>query len=169
MLVVANLVLGADGSSLLGADSQGLSSPEDRAHFLAHRRKRDCIIIGGKTAANFGYQKSPCPVIVLSHQAPALIKENPKAHWWQESLADAIERAGREFGPSIGIEGGPKLLQAFLEGGLVDLLELSVTPKTGGANLVDISKLLDHFQVIEKTQVGETIFYAATQPIRRRR
>lgn len=169
MPVVANLVLGADGSSRWGVDSQGISTPEDRAHFLAERRKRDCIIIGGKTAANFGYRKSPCPVIVLSRDNPALPKENPRAHWWQESPADAIARAGKEFGPNIGIEGGPTLLLAFLEDGLIDLLQLSVTPIIGGENLVDSSELLSYFQEIKKTQIGETIFYAATQPIKRSR
>ncbi len=167
MGVTANLLLGADGSTRLGADSRGLSTPEDRAFFLAERRKRDCIIIGGKTAANFGYQSSPCPVIVLSRTNPSVARQNQKVHWWTDPPAQAVQKAKLEFGANIGLEAGPRLLFEFLNNGLVDRLELSVTSVTGGEDKINLTQLLGYFTEIKKERIAETFFYTAKQPIRK--
>ncbi len=167
MPVTANLVLGKDGSSRLGADSRALSTPEDRAHFLAQRRTRDCIIIGRRTAANYGYENSPCPIIVLSQTTLTQTNQNPKVHWWREMPTAAIARASREFGPNIGIESGPTLLSVFLEYGLVDRLELSITSRSGGENFVDSAKLLGYFMEVTSQVVAETTFYSASQPVKK--
>jgi riboflavin biosynthesis pyrimidine reductase len=167
MPVIANLVLGSDGSSRVGADSRALSTLADRARFLAQRHSRDCIIIGGQTARQFGYSRSPCPVIVLSRTQTDLLPENPQAFSWHIPPQEAIAKASRNFGPTIGMEGGPTLLFTFLKLGLIDLLELSVTPITGGEDRVDFQNLLSFFKEIKEERVDETIFFTCSEPTKK--
>lgn len=163
MSVIANLVVGADGSTRLGGDSRGLSTPADRAFFLKARRYRDCIIIGGRTAERRDYDTSPCPVIVLSRTSPSLLERNPQALWWNSSPLDAIEKARKVFGTHIGIEAGPKLLISFLQLHLVDILDLSVTPVRGGDSNIDTKFLFSFFDKVERSEIDDTIFYHCTK------
>jgi riboflavin biosynthesis pyrimidine reductase len=93
MPVIASLVLGADGSSTLLGTSDTVTTPIDRQRFLARRRGCDAILIGGNTARNERYEKTPVPLIVLSHTRPEVLEENPRAHWWTLSPVEAVARA----------------------------------------------------------------------------
>ena len=165
MSVTATLVLGADGSSSLLGSSEGISSPEDRRQFLARRLQGDVIIIGGKTALHERYQQTPAPLVVLSHTYPEIVGQNPLAHWWNLSPAEAIKRASEEFGPSVFIEGGATMIQGLLSIGAITEFDLSITPVTGGENRVSPSELLSHFKTVIKSEVNGTIFYRCTDPI----
>jgi hypothetical protein len=46
---------------------------------------------------------------------------------------------------------------------LIDRLELSVSPVTGGDDRVDYKKLLAYFTSVESEIDGETTFYTATR------
>ncbi len=169
MPVIASLVLGADGSSTLRGNSAAISTPIDRERFLARRRLCDVILVGGKTARADGYRTTPVPLIVISHSRPELLDVNPKAHWWMMPATEAIERAKKEFGPTISVEGGISMISELLEAGAISQLELSISPQTGGENRINREKLLKYFEKIEEELVIETIFYTCTEPVTKQR
>lgn len=164
MATVATLVLGMDGSTSLGGDSEGITSPADRERFLTRRRASDCLIIGGNTARSERYQKTPVPLVILSHSLPDIISKNPLAHWWNLPPGDAVVRARTQFGVEILVEGGISIISELLDLGAIDQLELSVTPASGGENRIAINELLGHFTDINKTQIDDTTFYSCRLP-----
>lgn len=165
MSVIASLVLGADGSSTFREDSEAITTPIDRQRFLARRRLSDAIVIGGNTARNERYQRTPVPVVVVSHSRPSLLDQNPQAHWWPLTPLDALSRAQIEFGSRISIEGGVAFVLVLLNAGAITQLELSITPHLGGENKVDYLHLLSYFEKVEMTRVDETLFYSCTVPL----
>lgn len=165
MSVHATLVMGTDGSTSFLGSSDGVTTPADRTQFLATRRQSDVIIIGGITARHERYRRTPVPLVVLSHSCPDVIGENPKAHWWNLSPAEAIRKAEKEFGPFIFIEAGVSMIHQLLTLGLISQFDLSVTPMSGGENRVDLTELLSYFNVVERYEKDETVFYSCTQPI----
>lgn len=165
MAVIASLVLGADGSSTLLGNSDAVTTPLDRQRFLARRRQCDAILIGGNTARHERYQKTPVPLVVLSHTRPALLDQNQRAHWWSLSPIEAVARARWDFGNTLSIEGGIAFISELLDARMISQLELSITAHTGGENKVDYLDLLAHFEKIETEELGGTIFHTCTFPI----
>jgi len=165
MAVIASLVLGADGSSTLGGSSDAITTLVDRERFLIRRRSSDALIIGGNTARNERYRRTPVPLVVVSRSQPEILEQNPLAHWWSVSPSEAVTRAQEEFGERISIEGGVALVSELLDAHLITQLELSITPHIGGANRVNHFELLAHFENVETNYVEETIFYTCTTPI----
>lgn len=158
MSITATIVAGTDGSSSISGSSTEVTSVADRATFLQRRRLVDCIIIGGNTARNESYSKTPVPLVIVSrHEHPKL----PAAHVWNLDPKDALERARREFGGNILIEGGASFISYLLEHNLVDVLELSITPVTGGADIFDYQKFLNVAESVERSVVSDTTFYTA--------
>lgn len=164
MTVQAMLVLGMDGSTSLGGNSAGITSPADQAQFLLKRRQGDVIIIGGNTARLESYRRTPVPLVVLSHTFPEIVNENPQAHWWNLSPLEAVQKAEREFGPAVIIEGGISLLRQLLSARAISRLDLSVTPISGGENRIDLTELLSHFKVVVESSSEKTLFYNCTEP-----
>jgi riboflavin biosynthesis pyrimidine reductase len=158
---VATLVMGQDGSTAKDGSSAGVSTNTDRERFLKRRREFDCIIIGGNTARNERYAITPCPLVVISRHPSNVLITNPNAYWWNLEPKLALEKAKREFGPDILIEAGPTLLNEFLALGLVDQLEISVTPIKGGEYLIDLNDALRGFEITNDEKVEETRFVTA--------
>jgi len=156
--IIATIVVGADGSSTIGGSSTEVTSAADRATFLERRRLVDCIIIGGNTARNEPYSKTPVPLVIVSRQAHPNL---PAAHVWNLDPKDALAKAGREFGEKILIEGGAAFISYLLEHNLVDVLELSVTTAIGGADIFDYKKFLSLAQSVTQSVVSDTTFYTA--------
>lgn len=161
MSVVATLVVGVDGSTTLQGRSAGVSSAQDRDVFLNRRRLVDVIIIGGNTARNEPYTKTPVPLVVISRSSKNPVQENPLAQVWNCSPADAVDKAQTIFGENILIEGGISMIIELIENDLIDQMELTVTPTTGGENKVDWKLLLAKFKDTTMTQIQETKFYSA--------
>jgi len=158
MSIVATIVVGADGSSTLSGSSKEVTSAADRATFLQRRRTVDCIIIGGNTARNEPYSKTPVPLVVVSKQPHPNL---PKAHVWNLDPRDALQKARQEFGENILIEGGASFISYLLDHNVVDVLELSVTQARGGADLLDYKKYLSLAENVSKSVVADTTFYTA--------
>ena len=167
--MISSLVLGADGTSTLHGNSESVTTPIDRQRFLARRRLCDAILIGGNTARNERYQRTPVPLVILSHSRPAILDQNSKAHWWVLSPAQAVARAQWEFGNTLSIEGGIAFISELLKANLLTQLELSITPHTGGEDKVDYLELLAHFEKIQTHEVEGTIFHTCTFPITTRK
>ena len=158
MSIVATIVVGIDGSSTLGGSSQQVTTSADRESFLKRRRLADCIIIGGNTARNEPYLKTPVPLVIVSKQAHPNL---PSAHVWNLDPKDALVKACKEFGENILIEGGASFITYLLEEHLIEYLELSVTPIEGGKDIFDYEKFLSLADSVAKNTMNETTFYSA--------
>lgn len=161
MSVIASMVVGSDGSTSKDSKSAGVSSPADRRSFLARRRNVDCIIIGGNTARNEPYSRTPVPLVVLSRSLVNPVMGNHLALMWNASPAEAVGRATRKFGPYILIEGGYSMISELLDANLLDGLELSVTPESGGEGFIDWKELIARFDSYEISEEDGTFFYHA--------
>ncbi len=159
MSVIASLVVGSDGSTSKESKSAGVSSAADRRAFLARRRVVDCIIIGGNTARYEPYNRTPVPLVVLSRSLVNPVSGNHLAHMWNASPAEAVERATKQFGENILIEGGYSMICELLDENLLDGIELSVTPESGGDGIIDWKELIARFDTCEITEDEGTHFY----------
>jgi len=159
--VVATLVVGSDGSTSKESRSAGVSSPADRQVFLQRRREVDCIIVGGNTARHEPYNRTPVPLIVISRSLVNPVQGNHLAHFWNCSPAQAVEKAQKQFGDKILIEGGVRMISELIDQSIIDELELSVTPASGGQDRVDWKGLIAKFAHCESREVDGTTFYSA--------
>jgi dihydrofolate reductase len=98
------------------------------------------------------------PLVIVSRQEHPNL---PAAHVWNLDPKDALDRARKEFGENILIEGGASFISYMLEKNLIDALELSVTSATGGADIFDYEKYLSLAQSVTKKVVSDTTFYSA--------
>lgn len=162
MPVIASLVVGSDGSTSKDGRSAGVSSPADRRAFLARRRNADALLIGGNTARNEPYQKTPVPVVVVSKSMLNPLSNNRLAHWWNCDPIEALERAQRLFGQTIVIESGAAIIAELISAHKVDRLELSVTSVSGGEDIVDFQTLLKKFTNVTERVEEDTTFYTAS-------
>ncbi len=162
MPVIASLVVGSDGSTSKAGRSAGVSSAADRRAFLARRREADALLIGGNTARNEPYQKTPVPVVVVSKSMLNPISNNRLAHWWNCEPVEALTRAQRLFGETIVIESGISIIEELITAKKIDRLELSVTTVSGGEDQIDYQKLLKKFATVSERVEDDTTFYTAT-------
>lgn len=160
--IVATLVVGSDGSTSKESRSAGVSSPQDRQVFLQRRREVDCIIVGGNTARHEPYNRTPVPLVVISRSLVNPVQGNHRALFWNCSPAQAVEKARKLFGESILIEGGVSMINELIDNKLIDRLELSVTPATGGEEKIDYKALLARFASFHNHEVEGTVFYTAS-------
>lgn len=163
MAVIATLVVGADGSTVKGANSQGVTSGADRALFLERRKSADCIIIGGNTARTEPYLHTPVPVIVISHGAKNPLAGNPLSHCWNLSPLAALDKAIAIFGARVHIEAGISIIAELISQNRIDELELSITTVIGGEKRVNIDSLLQAFTKFDENIVDGTRFISASK------
>jgi riboflavin biosynthesis pyrimidine reductase len=159
MSVLANLVLGSDGSTSLDGSSKSLSSAEDRKRFHELRAQASVILIGGNTARSEPYAQTPVPLVVISRsgEIPDSVRANPKTHVWELDPISAVEKAREEFGGSLLVEGGIRLVQELLLANQIDELYLTLSKVSGGENVYDLSALTREFTVESSEKIdGET-------------
>ena len=60
-----------------------------------------------------------------------------------------------------GIEGGASFISYLLDKNVIDSLELSLTPATGGSDVFDFAKYLARADSLDEKKVDGTIFYTA--------
>jgi riboflavin biosynthesis pyrimidine reductase len=156
------LVVGRDGSTTKDATSRNISSSADRTTFLNRRRQVDVIIIGGNTARNEPYSRTPVPLIICSRSSINPVVENENSELWNCSPGEAIDKARKVFGENILIEGGVRMIVELVENQKIDQLELSVTEVIGGENILDWQLLLSNFKHVEMQQIEDTQFFSAS-------
>jgi len=160
MSVLANLVMGSDGSTTLEGSSKSLSSSEDRSRFHELRAQASVILIGGNTARTEPYAATPVPLIVISKsgEIPESVRSNPLVHIWDQDPVSAVVRAQSEFGPNVLVEGGINLLKELLLANVVDELYLTISAKSGGENIYDLSAMTREFTVESSEKSGGETF-----------
>lgn len=160
MTVIANIILGSDGSTALEGSSRALTDATDRERFHKIRSGIDAILIGGNTARHEPYGKTPVPVLIVSkrNEIPALVRANPLASVWNLSPMAALQKATTDFGQNILIESGPTFLLELLREGAVDELFITISPKTGGEARIQIGELTNGFIETSREEVSGTIF-----------
>jgi riboflavin biosynthesis pyrimidine reductase len=159
MRVLANLVLGSDGSTTLDGSSKALSSGTDRKRFHELRALASAILIGGNTARTEPYATTPVPLVVITRSGniPESVRKNTQARIWELDPISAIKKAGDEFGGNVLVEGGMNLIQELLIANQIDELYLTLSNKSGGENVYDLSALTRDFTVESSEKVdGET-------------
>lgn len=158
MSIVATIVVGSDGSTTIAGSSARVTSSADRTIFLNRRREVDCIIIGGNTARNEPYARTPVPLVVISRQSHPQL---PAAHIWNLDPQEALSRAQKEFGNNILIGGGAAFISNLLDHNAIEILELSITPATGGSDIFDFKKYLALATDKIEKKIDQTTFYTA--------
>ena len=156
--VAANLVIGSDGSTTLHGSSKALSPASDRQRFHQLRLEFGAILIGGNTARNEPYAKTPIPLIVLTSQplaGPAAL--NPEVITWNMPLQEAIPKAISSYGDLL-LEAGPTLLQKAITGGLLTELFLTISPIEGGENPINQDALLTDWVEVARDEVDGVLF-----------
>jgi riboflavin biosynthesis pyrimidine reductase len=159
MSILANLVLGSDGSTTLDGSSKSLSSAEDRKRFHELRAQASVILIGGNTARTEPYAQTPVPLIVISKSGdiPDSVRRNSMAQIWDLDPISAVEKAANQFGGNLLVEGGMNLIQELLIANKIDELYLTLSKKSGGENVYDLSALTREFTVESSEKIeGET-------------
>jgi riboflavin biosynthesis pyrimidine reductase len=159
MSVLANLVLGSDGSTTLDGSSKSLSSAEDRRRFHEVRAQASVILIGGNTARTEPYAQTPVPLVVItrSGEIPESVRANPKTNVWELDPISAVEKALKKFGGTVLVEGGIRLVQELLLANQIDELYLTLSKISGGENVYDLSALTREFTVESSEKIdGET-------------
>jgi riboflavin biosynthesis pyrimidine reductase len=154
MAVIASLVVGANHATSKDGSSRALSTPADRERFLRRHRAASAFIIGKKSAVTENYQGASVPIFVFSRSSTPLHFTHPLMQQVtvDRDLGELTHRIDQRIPGEIVIEAGPTLLMALVEEGVVDLLELSISPIEGDGDFIDVEKLLKNF-TIENNEV----------------
>jgi riboflavin biosynthesis pyrimidine reductase len=148
------MVASVDGSTVIDHRSHALSSDADRAVLAALRSLADVILVGAGTVRIEGYGPPRKPgqrigvvsrrgevdltaplftsgrgFLVLPRSAPAVAVDSVRAGDHEVDLADALAQLEADF---VQAEGGPSLNGALADAGLIDELNLTVSPQLAG-------------------------------------
>ena len=161
MAIFATLVTGSDGSTTKGGSSRAITSGADRSECLARRRTADFILIGGRTARNEPYHRTPVPVVVASRSMVNALTANRDAHWWNCAPSQALDRGIKKFGNNVLVEAGASFINELISQRALDGIYLSVTPESGGEAKIDYQELLARFSEVSHREVDGTLFFEA--------
>jgi riboflavin biosynthesis pyrimidine reductase len=156
--VTANFVSSVDGAVSVDGRSAGLGSPADRKIYLLGRELADVVLVGATTVLTEGYRGArrarPLPIavvtgrgsltpdlplftdtavppIVITTEAarvPALPAEMIVAGETEVDLHVAVAELASRGLRHVDLEGGPRLFGSMVASGLVDALNLTVSP-----------------------------------------
>jgi riboflavin biosynthesis pyrimidine reductase len=100
----------------------------------------------------------PLIVISKSGEIPESVRSNPLVHIWDQDSVSAVARAQSEFGPNVLVEGGINLLKELLLANVIDELYLTISSKSGGENIYDLSAMTREFTVESSEKSGGQTF-----------
>jgi dihydrofolate reductase len=144
MSVIATLVVGANGATSLKGSSSGLSTQADRDRFLQLHRSAGAYIVGRNSASAESYKNSTAPIFIFTRQPIPNISG-------EVDVSQGFEKAVREISnanPSpIVVESGVSLMMAMINDGVIDQLQLSISPIDGDGDFIDLDQLLEHFKI----------------------
>ncbi|MFC3894535.1 dihydrofolate reductase family protein [Lentzea rhizosphaerae] len=153
--VTANFVSSVDGAVSVDGRSAGLGSPADKKIFTLGRELADVVLVGAGTVLIEGYRPSArlpiavvtargtltpdlplftgsaVPPIVITCAAaglPPLPADVIVAGEDEVDLAQAVSELAARGLHRINLEGGPRLFGSMIADGLVDALNLTISP-----------------------------------------
>ncbi|MFM6940484.1 MAG: hypothetical protein ACKOXI_00685 [Candidatus Planktophila sp.] len=158
MAVIASFLIGRNGASTLGGISSPLSTPADRARFLARHRSAGAFIIGKKSAAIESYENSAQPVFVFTRTREKLEFPHPSMQQItvRDDLSEITRLLDQRIEGDIVVEAGAELLLAMLKTGAISQLELTISPIDGDGHFVSEEELLQHFNSVEEVNIEGT-------------
>jgi riboflavin biosynthesis pyrimidine reductase len=152
MALIASLVVGRNGATSLGGKSAPLSTPSDRERFLERHRSAAAIIIGKRSALIENYSATNVPIFIFSRSAEALNLPHPLMQQVtvdRGDLGEIVRRIGQPIEGEIVVEAGASLLRALIDEGVIDQLELSISPIDGDGDFTDVDDLVRKFDCSE--------------------
>ena len=152
--VTANFVSSVDGAVSVDGRSAGLGSPADKQIFGLGRQLADVVMVGAGTVLIEGYRPAQLPIAVVTArgtltpdlplfadaakppivitcaaaQLPRLPAEVIIAGEDEVDLKVAVAELAARGLHKINLEGGPRLFGTMVAEGLVDALNLTVSP-----------------------------------------
>ena len=152
--VTANFVSSVDGAVSVDGRSAGLGSPADKQIFSLGRQLADVVLVGAGTVLIEGYRPAGLPIAVVTArgtltpdlplftdaakppivitcaaaQLPPLPAEVIVAGDDEVDLLVAVAELAARGLHKINLEGGPQLFGTMVAEGLVDALNLTVSP-----------------------------------------
>ena len=158
MTLIANLIIGADGSTSSDGNSKNLSSSEDRARFHKLRKQSKAIVIGGETARKEPYKSTPLPLYVISRKEKiSELEGNNLASIINGDPSIFITKLKNEISGNILFEGGPNLLLELIEE--IDELYVTISTATGDGQVISFDGITRDFVMEDKEEVDGEIFY----------
>ena len=158
MTVIASLVVGSNGATSLDGRSSGLSTAADRTRFLERHRSAAAFIIGKKSATIESYAASQVPIFIFTRSTQQLSLAHPLMQQVtvDRNLAEITQLIDLRITGDIVVEAGVSLLRALIDVGVVDILELSISPIEGDGDFINVEELLSHFVVVSDYEVDGT-------------
>jgi riboflavin biosynthesis pyrimidine reductase len=151
-LIIANLIVGRDGSTSKNGSSIGLSTPADRKLFHQLRSESSAILIGGNTARREPYKKTTIPLYIITHSKLRLQPKNQLAKQLnldpQTAINYILDEISDQQPAQLLIEAGPKLLLEIIHIGMVDKLYLTINQNLDGENKIDLNQLTANYKLI---------------------
>jgi riboflavin biosynthesis pyrimidine reductase len=149
MALIATLVVGANGATTMGGNSSQLSTPPDRARFLSLHRSAAAIITGKHSANSEDYSKTNVPIYILTRSDLGLSLDHPQMQSVNvgANLAEASRDIQNQITGDVIVEAGPELLTALIGVGVIEELQLSISPIDGDGNFIEIAELLKDFEI----------------------
>ncbi|WP_434447871.1 dihydrofolate reductase family protein [Lentzea sp. E54] len=156
--VTANFVSSVDGAVSVDGRSAGLGSPADRKIYLLGRELADVVLVGAATVLIEGYRgarrEKPLPIAVVTSRGtltpdlplftdttvppivitcaaarmPSLPADVIIAGDTEVDLGVAVAELAARGLRRVNLEGGPRLFGSMVAEGLVDALNLTVSP-----------------------------------------
>jgi riboflavin biosynthesis pyrimidine reductase len=152
--VTANFVSSVDGAVSVDGRSAGLGSPADKQIFVLGRRLADVVMVGAGTVLIEGYRPAKLPIAVVTARgtltpelplftdaakppivitcAAARLPELPAdvivAGEDEVDLPLAVSELAARGLHKINLEGGPRLFGSMIAAGMVDALNLTMSP-----------------------------------------
>jgi riboflavin biosynthesis pyrimidine reductase len=152
--VSANLVIGSDGSTTIAGHSAGLSSQIDRKRFHQLRENSQVILIGGNTARNEPYSKTPKQLIVVT-KLPEIENLAPNTIFLNLDPVEALTKVKEDFSGQILIEGGPSFLKPLLSNQLIENFYVTVSKVSGGEGQIDLQELTQNYELVQSLDNDE--------------
>lgn len=168
--VQANLLVARNHMTSLGGSSRRLSTLEDRKRFHALRGIAGAIAIGGSTFRAEPYSNpalpSPAPLYVSTTKQ---VRNQPGVRFLNVPPLKLIEVAEAELESDgiVLVEGGVNFLKGLIEAEVIDLIHISRVNRDGDAFEFDETLLRNHYQLVHREGIGETVF-EAWEPLRKK-
>lgn len=139
--VRANLILAANGATMLDGSSRPLSPKADREQFHLLRSQADVILIGGRTYRSEPYRGISQPLLVASR---TLSQHEPGVEFHNCSPVDLVAIAKNRY-HSILIEGGINFLNSLISTKVIDEVFLTRVSIDGDGYIFDEGELRQNY------------------------